>query len=183
MKLLKTSAWFTAFVIVASSSLWAQTASPNTPPGWKTYVDRVHGFSFAYPPIYKRIRRPNTSVDRDEEIDKAAAEGRWVGLLHQRSDSRIDLFLENDAFDVDRFFAQHNTSSSDGPPPPIQEGDNTFYFCGGGSMGGQYPDAFFSNFKGKTLYIVFDGPYDNGRSPSDETEEIESKMLASFRTL
>ena len=179
MKLLKTSVWFTAFVIVASSSLLAQTAPPDTPPGWKTYVDRVHGFSFAYPPIYKRIRRPTPDV---EDMNKAATEGRWVGLRHQRSDARIDVILENDRFDVDRFFAQHNTSASDGPPPPIQEGDNTFYFCGGGSMGGQYPDAFFSKFKGKTLYIVFDGPYDYRNTPSDETKEIESKMLASFRT-
>jgi hypothetical protein len=178
MKLLRTSAWVTAFAIVASSSLWAQTASPDTPPGWKTYVDRVHGFSFAYPPIYKRIRRPNTDA---EDSRKAVAEGRWVGLRHQRSDARIDFYLENDPFDVDRFFARHNTSAGEGPPPPIREGNNTFYFCGGGSMGGENPDAFFSNFKGKTLYIVFDGPY-TGNTPTEETKEIESKMLASFRT-
>ena len=50
-------------------------------------------------------------------------------------------------------------------------------------MGGQYPDAFFSDFKGKTLYVVFDGPYDNSNTPTDETKDIESKMLASFRIL
>jgi hypothetical protein len=145
-------------------------------------VNRAKGFSFAYPPLYKPIRRPDTSADRDEDIDKLAAEGRWVGLRHQRSDSRIDVFLLNDRFDADRFFEQHNTSAASGPPSPIQEGDNTFYFCGGGGGGLEYPDAFFADFKGKTLYIIFDGPYDNGRSPSDETEEVESKMLASFRT-
>jgi hypothetical protein len=179
MKLLRTSVWISAFVIVAASQLLAQTTSPNTPPGWKTYVDRVHGFSFAYPAIYKRIRRPTPEV---EDMNKAAAKGRWVGLRHQRSDGRIDVILLNDRFDANRFFDQHNTSAASGPPSPIQEGDNTFYFCGGGSMGGQYPDAFFSNFKGKTMYFVFDGPYDYSNTPTDETKEIESKMLASFRT-
>jgi hypothetical protein len=183
MKLLRTSVWISAFTILAPSPLLAQTASAVTPPGWKTYVDKVHGFSFSYPPIYKRIRRPNAGGDADEETEKAAAQGRWVGMRHQRSDARIDFFLENDRFDIDRFYAQHNTSSADGPPSPIKMGDNTYYFCGGGSMGGQYPDAFFGNFKGKTIYIVFDGPYDNGSTPSDETKEIESKMLASFRIL
>lgn len=183
MNLLRTSIWIFAFVFVASSLLCAQTAPDNTPPGWKTYVNQAHGFSFAYPPLYKLIRRPDTSADREEDMDKVAAEGRWLGLRHQRSDGRIDVILENDRFDIDRFFAKHNTSSADGPPPPIREGDNTFYFCGGGSMGGQYPDAFFADFKGKTIYLVFDGPYDNSNTPTDETKEIESKMLASFRIL
>ena len=52
---------------------------------------------------------------------------------------------------------------------------------GSGGGGAQYPDQVFFNLKGKTLYIVFDGPYD-GRSPTRETEQIESEMLASFRT-
>jgi hypothetical protein len=180
MKLLRTLAWFSAFVIVASGSLLAQTASPNTPPGWKTYVDRVHGFSFAYPPLYKRIRRPDTSVERDEDMSKAAAEGRWVGLRHQRSDGRIDFLLKNDHFNLDRL-KDHAPTGEGGPPPAVREGDNTFYGYGAGGGGVEYPDQFFFNFKGKTLYIVFDGPY-SGKSPTDETKEIESQMLASFRT-
>jgi hypothetical protein len=58
MKLLRTSVWRSVFVIVASSSLWAQT-----PPGWKTYVNRAYGFSIEYPPIYKRARLPHKNLD------------------------------------------------------------------------------------------------------------------------
>jgi hypothetical protein len=187
MTLLRTSTWVTAFLVLASSSSWAQTAAPNTPPGWKTYVNQAHGFSFAYPPLYKLKRRPDSSKDQEADarggdMDKEAVDGRWVGLRNQSSDGAIDVTLENDRFDVDRFFAKHNTSAADSPAPPIQEGDNTFYFCGGGSMGGQYPDAFFAKFKGKTIYFVFDGPYDSN-TPTDETKEIESRILASFRIL
>lgn len=183
LKLIRTSASISAFVIVASGSLLAQTATRSTPPGWKTYVDRVHGFSFAYPPIYKRIRRPGVGVDRpggDESTDKVAAEGR-IGLLHQRSDAEIDLVLQDTRFDLDSFAAQHAPTGVEGPPFPVQAGDNTFYVYGSGGGGVQYPDQVFFNLKGKTLYIVFDGPYD-GRSPTRETEQIESEMLASFRT-
>jgi hypothetical protein len=176
MKLLRTSAWVIALVIVASGSLLAETPSPDTPPGWKTYVDRVHGFSFAYPAIYKRIRRPNTDP---EDTKKAAAEGRWIGLLHQRSDARIDFYLENDRFDPNSLM-DHRPTGDEDPPPAVQEGDNTFYYYGAGGGGVEYPDQFFFNLKGKTLYITFDGPYE-GKSPNEETKEIESKMLASFR--
>jgi len=177
MKLLKTSIWIFAFVVAVSSSLWAQTAAPNTPPGWKTYVDKVHGFSFAYPAIYKRIRRPNTD---DEDMNKAAAQGRWVGLRHQRSDAKIDFYLENDRFDLNGL-TNHAPTGYEDPPPAVQEGDNTFYYYGAGGGGVEYADQFFYNFKGKTLYIVFDGPYE-GKSPTEETRKIESQMLTSFRT-
>ncbi|MFI5353359.1 MAG: hypothetical protein ACHQZS_10390 [Candidatus Binatales bacterium] len=184
LRLLRTSASISAFVIVASGSLLAQTATRSTPPGWKAYVDRVHGFSFAYPPIYKRIRRPGIGVDwldREEDLDKVAAEGRWVGLLHQRSDAGIYFLLKDTRFDLDSFAAQHAPTGVEGPPSPVKAGGNTFYVYGSGGGGAQYPDQVFFNLKGKTLYIVFDGPYD-GRSPTRETEQIESEMLASFRT-
>ncbi len=179
MKLLRSSAWVTAFGIVASSSLWAQTAPANTPPGWKTYVDKVHGFSFAYPPLYKLIRKPDAS-ERWPDRDEAATEGRWVGLRNQRSDGTIDFLLSSDRFDLNSFVESAPTGN-EFPPAEVQEGDNTFYAYGAGGGGVEYPDQFFYNFKGKTLYIGFDGPY-AGKTPTDETKKIESEMLASFRT-
>ena len=178
MNSIKTSVWISAFVILSTSWLFAQTDSPNTPPGWKTYVDKVHGFSFAYPAIYNRIRRPDAD---DEDMKKAAAQGRWVGLRHQRGDASIDFYLENDRFDLDGL-TKHEPTGWEGPPPAVKEGDNTFYCYGPGGGGVTYPDQFFFNFKGKTLYIVFDGPYDYSKTPTDETKEIEAKMLSSFRS-
>jgi hypothetical protein len=166
-------------VILGPGSVLAQTTPPGTPPGWRTYVNRVHGFSFAYPPLYKLIRRPDTSVDRDEDIEKAATHGRWVGLRNQSSDGRIDFLLSNKHFDLESF-KDHAPTGYEDPPPAVQEGDNTFYAYGAGGGGVEYADQFFFNFRGKTLYIVFDGPY-QGKSPTEETEVIESQMLTSFR--
>jgi hypothetical protein len=180
LKLLRTSVGISVFVIVASSSALAQT-----PPGWKTYVDKVHGFSFAYPPLYKLKRRPDSNRDQEEDareggMDKAALEGRWVGLRNQRSDGTIDFRLTSTPFNLDGLSSNAPTGQ-EGPPPAAQEGESTFYYYGAGGGGVEYPDQFFYNFRGKTLYIVFDGPYTD-KSPTDETKEIESKMLASFRT-
>jgi hypothetical protein len=187
MTLLRTSSWITAIIVLASSSLWAQITAPNTPPGWKTYVDKVHGFSFAYPPLYKLKRRPDSARDQEEyardggmDVDEAAMQGRWVGLRNQSSDGTIDFLLTSKRFDLNSLSGSAPTGE-EGPPPAVQEGDNTFYYYGAGGGGVEYADQFFYNFKGKTLYIVFDGPYE-GKSPTDETQEIESKMLASFRT-
>ena len=179
MKLLRISLWLSAFLILTPSLTLADIPSLGIPHGWKTYVDRVHGFAFAYPPIYKRIRRPDSGPL--ERTGKAAAEGRWVGLRHQRSDARIDFILEDQPFDLNSLVKDAPTGN-DEPPGPVEEGDNTFYVYGAGGGGVEYPDQFFFNFKGKTLYIVFDGPYINDKTPSDETKKIEEKVLASFRT-
>ena len=175
MKLLKTLSLALAFILATASSLLAQTASSDIPPGWKTYLDAVHGFSFAYPPLYKQIRRPGTD---DEDANKAAAEGRWIGLRHQRSDARIEFSLANEPFDLNNLGVP--PTGQEGPPPAVQEGANTFYYYGAGGGGVEYPDRFFFNLRGKTLSIVFDGPY-QGKSPDEATEKIESQMLASFR--
>ncbi len=175
MKRLRILLSISAFVMLASDSALAQTAPPGTPPGWKTYVNRAHGFSFAYPPLYKLIRRPDTGMG------KTATRGRWVGLRNQSSDGRIDFRLTNKRFDLDSL-KDHAPMGYEEPPPAVQEGDNTFYAYGAGGGGVEYPDQYFFNFRGKTLYIVFDGPY-QGKSPTEETEKIESQMLTSFRIL
>jgi hypothetical protein len=136
MKLLRISLWLSAFLILAPSLPLADIASLGTPPGWKTYVDRVHGFAFAYPPIYKRIRRPDSRENWEEQM-KAAAEGRWVGLRHQRSDARIDFILENKPFDLNSFVKGAPTGY-DEPPSLVEEGDNTFYVYGAGGGGVEY---------------------------------------------
>jgi hypothetical protein len=174
MKPLRTSVWISVFVVVASSSSWAQT-----PPGWKTYVDRVHGFSFAYPPVYKLIRPPKDTFYSGEDMHKAAAEGRWVELMHQGSYDTIDFLLKNERFDRDSFKSDAPTGD-EFPPVAVREGNNTFYRYGPGNAGVPYPDQFFFDLKGKTLYIRILGPYDQNTT-TEETKKIESQMLASFR--
>lgn len=179
-----TAVWTLVLVIVAASSSWAEPNASVTPTGWKTYVNEVHGFSFAYPPLYKVKRRPDRIKDQEEDagegdMDKKAIEGRWVGLRNQSSDGTIDFLLTSTRFDLNRLSTNAPTGE-EGPPPAVQEGENTFYYYGAGGGGAEYPDQFFYNFDGKLLSIVFDGPYE-GKSPTDETKEIESKMLASFR--
>ncbi len=182
MGLLKTSIWIFAFVVAASSTLWAQTAAPNTPPGWKTYVDKVHGFSFAYPPIYAHIRKPHTTRYFGEDMDKAAAEGRWVELMRQDSHDTIEILLKKERFDLDGFRSRYAPTGVEWPPRALQEGNNTFYGYGAGHQGMPQPDQFFFDLKGKTLYIQVDGPFTDFTTTTDETKKIESQMLASFRT-
>jgi len=178
MKLLRTSVWISVFVIVASGSSLAQT-----PPGWKTYVNRVYGFSIAYPQTYVRILRQHTKRDFDENMDKAATEGRWVELQRQGSYDTIDILLMKKRFDLASFMIGYAPTGVEWPPRAQKEGTNTFYHYADGGGGVSYPDQFFFNLRGKTLYINVDGPYDpsNGKTTTDEMKKTESQMLASFR--
>jgi hypothetical protein len=44
----------------------------------------------------------------------------------------------------------------------------------------EYPDQYFFNPRGKTLYTTFDGPYVARKTPSAETKKLESEILATF---
>ena len=148
MKLLRISLWLSAFLILAPSLPLADIASLGTPPGWKTYVDRVHGFAFAYPPIYKRIRRPD-SRDHWEERAKAAAEGRWVGLRHQRSDARIDFILENKPFDLNSFVRDAPTGYDEFPRVRSKRVTTHFMFTAPAAVVSNIPISFSSTSKAK----------------------------------
>lgn len=47
--------------------------------------------------------------------------------------------------------------------------------------GVSYPDGYYFNLKGKILLIDFDGPYENDKTPTPATKEMERKLLATFR--
>jgi hypothetical protein len=173
MKPLRTSVWISVFVVVASSSSWAQT-----PPGWKTYVNRVYGFSIAYPPIYKLVRPRHKGLG-SEDLDLAAVEGRWVELMHEGD--TIDILVRKERFDLDHFMTEYAPTGVEHPPSAQKDGNNTFYGYGAGHLGFPQPDQFFFNLKGKTLYILVYGPFKEETTTTDETKKIESKMLASFR--
>jgi hypothetical protein len=150
----------------------------QTPPGWKTYVNRVYGFSIAYPPMYNRARPPDTNLDADK--DKAAADGRLLELMHQGD--TIGIWLMKERFDLDRLEMEYAPTGVEYPPRAHIEGNNTFYGYGAGHLGFPQPDQFFFNLKGKTLYIVVYGPFKEETTTTDEMKKTESKMLTSFRT-
>ena len=174
--LLKNSVRIAVFILATCGSVPAQmSAAKNIPcptrsatTGWKTYVDRVHGFCFSFPSAYRRTR-------------KATDEPNRIRLQHRRLDARIFVLFENKPFNLQRFVKSAPTGYET-PPEPMQIGDKAFYYYGAGGGGASYPDRYFFNLKGKTLYNTFDGPYLNSKSPSAETMKLEPKVLATLRT-
>ena len=136
--------------------------------GWKTYIDRKHGFCLLYPPIYKRV---SNTIHQE-------------GLVTlSRSDSQASIYItfESKAFDL-QSFVERAPTGYDSPPDPVPAGPNTFYYYGAGGGGVSYADQYFFDLKGKTLYISFDGPYVNDKTPSPETKALEPRLLSSLRT-
>lgn len=176
--MLKTTLAYNAALLLvaccfASAQSCAAKAAPcqthNAPEGWQPYVDRVHGFCFWYPPIYKRI----------------ANKVRVKNLVtFQRLDAEASLFIQADdkPFDLQGFVVTAPTGYLT-PPGPIHVGHYTFYYYGPGGGGVQYADRYFFNLRGKTLCITFDGPYVNDKTPSEETKKLESEILATFSVL
>ncbi len=169
-----------ALLLAACCSTPAQTLSPkrvpcdtqSAPKGWGTYVDRIHGFCFRYPPIYKRV--PNA-------INKLqTATFHLVTFRRLHSDAHLFVAFDDDTpFDLQSFVKTAPTGY-DSPPEPIRVGQYTFYFYGPGGGGVQYADQYFFNLRGKTLHIMFDGPYNGDKTPSAETKKLESEILATF---
>ena len=135
--------------------------------GWRTYVDRPHGFCLLYPPVYKRV-------------PSATQEKGLVTVSNSDSGANIFIFFENKAFDLQRL-VEHAPTGYDSPPEPVSAGPNTFYYYGPGGGGVSYADQYFLNLKGKTLYITFDGPYVNNKTPSLETKTLEPRLLSTLR--
>ncbi len=147
----------------------AGSSIPCIPKGatarWKTYVDRAHGFCLLYPPTYTGV--PN------------AARRGTVTLRTSHSGANIFISFEDRAFDLQRFLERAPTGY-DAPPEPMKAGPNTFYYYGPGGGGVSYADQYFFDLKGKTLYIFFDGPYANDKTPSAETKALEPKLLSTL---
>jgi len=142
--------------------------SRHVPKGWRIYVDRMQGFCFQYPSTYKRV--PN-AVKRSD----------LVTFQRLYSDAKVFVWVDEKPFDLESFVKSAPTGYVS-PPEPIQIGQQTFYYYGPGGGGVSYPDQYFFNLRGKTLYITFDGPYINDKTPSRETKMLERQVLATFST-
>jgi|SRR5579871_2697651 len=161
----------------------------TAPSGWQTYVDQSHGFCFSYPPTYTPVAQPwlkiyTNAPDKSalERLRKAAQEHRLLRLQNkQDSTAGIIVSLENEPFNLESFVAGAPTGI-DSPPERKQIGPEIFYYYGPGGGGVEYADQYFFDLKGKTLLIIFDGPYINDKTPSPETKALEERLLETFRT-
>lgn len=159
----------------------------TAPSGWRTYVDRSHGFCFSYPLTYTPVAKPwlriyTNAPDKSalKRLHKAAQEHRLL-RLQSKQNAGIIVSLENEPFNLESFVPGAPTGI-DGPPEPKEIGTETFYYYGPGGGGVEYADQYFFDLKGKTLLIVFDGPYTNDKTPSPETKVLEEQLLQTFRT-
>lgn len=173
------SAWrmtFAATLILAmGSTLTGQTASrePSVTAKqvhWHKYVSHTYGFSLWYPDTYVPVPHPD-------------AEGRCPDgdtykclLWLERSDNRDAGIWVN--LDLQPFHLTPN--AADLLPTRQSIGRNIFYGGWGGSMAVGFSDIYYLNLKGKTLVITF-GPGDSSH-PSEETKQLEQKMLKTLRT-
>ena|SRR5215813_1348166 len=161
----------------------------TSPTGWPTYVDRLHGFCFSYPPTYEPVPKPwlpKYTHSSDNAViqaqHKTAREGRLLRLQNSRDmTASITVLLEELRFNLESLIAQAPTGIET-PPYPTKVGANTFYYYGAGGGGAEYPDGYFFDLNGKALLISFDGPYVNDKTPSQETKDIEKQLLETFRT-
>jgi len=103
-----------------------------------------------------------------------------VALSNADSGANIFISFEDKAFDLQRFVERAPTGY-DSPPEPMKAGPNTFYYYGPGGGGVSYADQYFFDLKGKTLYVFFDGPYVNDKTPSAETKALEPQLLSTLR--
>jgi len=166
---------FAAMLILAmGSTLTGQTASPDSSittnkVRWHKYENRTYGFSLRYPDTYAPVAHPD-------------AEGRCPDgdsykclLWLQRRDNRDEEIWVT--LDLQPFHLTPN--AADRLPPSQSIGRNIFYGGWGGSMAVGFSDIYYLNLKGKTLVITF-GP-GNSSNPSEETKQLEHKMLKTLR--
>ncbi len=168
--LLLAALWFASIPSLTAKGVPCETQ--NSTKGWLTYIDQAHGFSFRYPPIYKRV--PN-AVNKLQ-----TATFHLVTFQRLHSDARLLVAFDDDRqFDLQSFVKTAPTGLET-PPEPIKVGEYTFYCYGPGGGGVQYADEYFFNLRGKTLTITFDGPYDGDKTPSAETKKLELEILTTF---
>lgn len=176
-------AGFLVFAMVASAR--GQTPTPNHAERtkqrhWQKYVNRKYGFSFWYPDSYKPTLPPATP-QRIMDYENLLI------LLQRRdnSDATIWMILDMRPFNLRTMSESHSPTGwdPDWVPKGHTIGRHIFYFYGAGGGGVEYPDQYFVRLRGKTLEFEFDGPYEQQKSPSGETPQLEPKILRTFRAL
>lgn len=158
-------------------------AAEHAQPGWRTFVSQTHRFCFQYPPQYRSEKGPQ-KLHLGKEYKLLAyftnREAREPDPNREWLDPSITVIFSKLRFTLE--YVKKNAPTGLETPDVVQIGSHTFYAWGPGGGGVTYPDVYYYDLHGQILSLVFDGPYDRGKSPVEETKEIERKLLASFRT-
>ncbi|HEX5411540.1 MAG TPA: hypothetical protein VFZ27_06730 [Terriglobia bacterium] len=147
----------------------------------KRYVNYNLGFELSYPANYR-------VTDLPCEFARWFARMGYQKLLYLsrgtgQSEGNIALILDRSHFSLARLETGYAHTGWE-EPRQIQIGTHTFYFYGVGGGGVNYPDDYLYDVNGLILDIKFDGPYTSGsKSPTEETQQVEKKILKSFRVL
>lgn len=146
--------------------------------GRKTYKNEQYGFEIKYPNTYEITASPELN-----EIQKSQGMTYLVYLKRFDVNASIYILSTNINFDLQGIRQRFAPTGNLDLPELAMAGPNTFYFYGPGGGGVSYPDNYFYNQNGKILIIGFDGPYINDKTPSDETKQLEPKILSTLRFL
>jgi|GEM_PF-4901117 hypothetical protein len=138
---------------------------------WKTYSNSDYGFSFTYPQTY--VSTP---------INFMSLKGQTVllNLTYTEAHANFRLIAEDkfNLSDIQKRFAPTGVTKA---PASMTFGQNIFYYYGPGGGGVSYPDQYFFNLNGKLLIFIFDGPYDNDKTPSPAAKQTEGQILATLQ--
>ena len=136
---------------------------------WHVYQHNQTDLEFRYPSQYKATALPTPS-------DYEKSQGRVYIANLTSANAAIKVFSQG-SFDLNSIPSKFAPTGLDAfLPEAVTAGSNKFYRYGAGGV--SYPDQYFYNFNGKLLVFVFDGPYDNEKSPNQATKDIELKLLA-----
>ncbi len=137
---------------------------------WHKYVNRTYGFSFWYPDTYEPVPHPYP-----EGWCRDTDDYKCLFWLVRRDHRGGGIWVH---VDLQRFHLW--PGAGDVTPTRQLIGRHIFYGGMRGSMAVGFSDSYDMNLKGKTLSIEF-GP-DDSVNPSEETKQLEHKMLKTLRT-
>jgi hypothetical protein len=182
------ASWFLLLFLASLASGQTENASTacsanqRQEPDWRTFTDRTHRFCFQYPPLY-RPQKPlrGRYLGPRSKLLLFVANGESPGFTKDGwLQASISVIFSLEAFDLERIVtrAPNGVIKLD----PIQVGPYIFHYWGPGGGGVNYPDVYFFNLRGETLQFEFAGPYTGtSKSPDQQTQQIERKVLATFR--
>ncbi len=136
---------------------------------WNRYINKHYGFSFRYPSTF-------VPTDAHGRCDSGAYRPCLLALRQRNSEDDASIWViiwADEPFNL-------IPGSGNVLPTPVKIGTHTFHKGTMGSSGVGITDYYQYNLKNRALVFQF-SPDEDGE-PSDKTKEIESKLLASFRT-
>lgn len=140
---------------------------------WLVYQNPIYKFQFNYPPEFvSPIDGGGVNFVDNQNL---------VNLSSQEYKNTIRIDLDPQKFSLDYLRKYAPTGSENFAPQPKTFGTNTFYYYGPGGGGVNYADQYFYNLNGQILIFIFDGPYENDKTPSESTKQLANQILSTFK--